>query len=108
MPGRKSTILYRPSPSVVAVLTLSISAGLLASTVTPGRTAFDGSRTTPAIAPFCAQASAGKKTNDATMATPVKQDFHLRIHPPIGSYASETSGDYYLQSSSAPMFSGSA
>src|SRR5712671_2930164 len=82
MPGRRSTILYKPSPSVVAVLTFSISAGLLASTVTPGRTAFDESRTTPAMAPFCARASAGNKTNDAKAATPARQDCHLHIRPP--------------------------
>src|SRR6185503_10617864 len=38
---------YRPAPSVVAVRTFSISAGLAASTVTPGRTAPELSVTTP-------------------------------------------------------------
>ena len=50
IPGRKSMILYCPWLSVIAVRTRSISAGLLASTVTPGRTAPVVSRTTPAIA----------------------------------------------------------
>src|SRR6516164_1261341 len=48
-PGTKSTILYWPCPSVTAVRTFSISAGLEASTVTPGKTAPDGSLTTPAM-----------------------------------------------------------
>jgi hypothetical protein len=43
---RKSTIRYRPWLSVTAVRTRSIRAGLLASTVTPGRTPPDASRTT--------------------------------------------------------------
>src|SRR5678815_5308838 len=37
-PGRRSTIRYCPCPSVVAERTRSISAGLEASTVTPGST----------------------------------------------------------------------
>ncbi len=40
---------YWPLPSVTAVRTFSISVGLAASTVTPGRTAPDASFTTPAI-----------------------------------------------------------
>src|SRR5687767_5365223 len=42
-------ILYWPDPSVVADRTFSISAGLAASTVTPGITAPEASLTTPAI-----------------------------------------------------------
>jgi hypothetical protein len=38
-----------PLPSVVAVRTFSISAGLDASTVTPGNTAPDESRTVPVM-----------------------------------------------------------
>jgi hypothetical protein len=49
VPGRRSTIEYRPDPSVVTVRDLSISAGLEAVTVTPGMMAPDGSFTTPAI-----------------------------------------------------------
>jgi hypothetical protein len=48
-------------------LTFSISAGLAASTVTPGSTAPDASRTVPAIEPFaaddCARAAAGKRSS---------------------------------------------
>src|ERR1700724_3683475 len=42
-------MLYRPSLSLTAVRTFSIRAGLAASTVTPGSTAPDVSRTTPVI-----------------------------------------------------------
>ena len=48
-PGRRSTMLYRPSPSVTTLRTFSMSAGLEASTVTPGSTPPDASLTTPAI-----------------------------------------------------------
>ena len=37
VPGRRSTIVNRPAPSVIATRLPSISAGLDASTVTPGR-----------------------------------------------------------------------
>src|SRR6185295_11636817 len=49
---------YWPAPSVTALRTFSIRAGLAASTVTPGRTAPDASFTTPAMAPLelCADA----------------------------------------------------
>src|SRR5262245_40850918 len=50
VPGRRSTMRYWPVPSVTTERTFSISAGLAASTVTPGRTAPDGSLTTPASA----------------------------------------------------------
>ena len=46
-PGRSSIIRKRPSLSVVAMRTFSMSAGLAASTVTPGSTAPDASLTTP-------------------------------------------------------------
>src|SRR6266478_5866963 len=61
MPGGRSTALYRPSPSVTMVRTFSMSAGLVASTVTPGRTAPDESRTTPAtpLVARCAHADGG-------------------------------------------------
>ena len=53
VPERRSTMLYGPSPSVTAVRTFSISAGLAASTVTPGSTAPDVSLTSPAIPLAC-------------------------------------------------------
>ena len=49
VPGRSSMNRYCPLPSVTTLRTFSISAGLVASTVTPGKTAPEGSRTTPAI-----------------------------------------------------------
>ena len=58
VPGRRSTILYWPCASVVTVRTRSISAGLLASTVTPGITAPVVSFTTPAIPVACANVDA--------------------------------------------------
>src|SRR5688572_7352400 len=57
---------YWPVPSVTAVRTFSISAGLAASTVTPGSSASDVSFTVPAMA-ACAQTTAGA-TNRITNA----------------------------------------
>ena len=57
-PGRRSTILYCPAPSVVTVRVFSMSTSLDASTLTPGRTAPEVSLTTPAIA-LCAWTTAG-------------------------------------------------
>ena len=51
-------IWYCPLPSVTTLRTFSISAGLAASTVTPGSTAPDESRATPSI-DACASAAAG-------------------------------------------------
>ena len=48
-PIGKSMIRYTPWPSVLAVRTFSMSAGLVASTVTPGNTPPDESLTTPAM-----------------------------------------------------------
>src|SRR4030095_950185 len=61
-PGRKSVSLYWPGASVVAVRTRSISAGLAASTVTPGSTAPLVSRTTPAMPVVCANATCVETT----------------------------------------------
>ncbi len=52
VPGRKSTMRYWPESSVTAVRTFSMSAGLEASTVTPGSTPPDESRTVPAREPW--------------------------------------------------------
>src|SRR5262249_41721581 len=49
---------YWPVPSVTVERVFSISAGLAASTVTPGRTAPDGSRTVP-VNDACARAEVG-------------------------------------------------
>src|SRR5207342_2518159 len=66
-------MLNRPSPSVMTVRTFSISAGLAASTVTPGRTAPEASLTTPAIplAAACwARVARGTNSAHITRATP--------------------------------------
>jgi hypothetical protein len=59
---------YWPVPSVTAVRTFSMRAGLVASTVTPGNIAPDASFTTPAIT-ACAKARPGLITNKTTSAT---------------------------------------
>ena len=64
-PGRRSTILYWPFPSVMALLVLSIRAGLAASTVTPGSAPPVTSLTTPAIA-LCAEADPAISTTADT------------------------------------------
>src|SRR5215831_2830354 len=58
VPGRKFSIRYWPVPSVMALRVFSISAGLAASTVTPGSTAPDVSLTTPAM-DACANTACG-------------------------------------------------
>jgi hypothetical protein len=60
-PGRRFSIAYCPVPSVTVDRTFSMSAGLDASTVTPGSTAPDASRTSPLIA-ACANAAAGSSS----------------------------------------------
>src|SRR5688500_8234860 len=60
---------YCPEPSLMAVRTFSMRAGLEASTVTPGRTAPDGSLMTPLMV-ACAQATWGaSQTTVMTTAT---------------------------------------
>jgi hypothetical protein len=49
-PGRRSTILYCPAPSVVTLRLFSMSTSLDASTLTPGSTAPDRSFTIPPMA----------------------------------------------------------
>ena len=74
-PARRSTMRYWPLPSVVADRTFSISAGLAASTVTPGSTAPDGSLTMPVI-DACAQAIDGR---DKTTSNTTPTTFKLRM-----------------------------
>ena len=54
---------YWPVPSDVALRTFSMRTGLAASTVTPGSTAPDASRTTPAMV-ACADAVEGNSSRD--------------------------------------------
>src|SRR5580765_7870831 len=65
VPGGNSVSRYCPVPSVVAVRTFWIRAGLVTSTVTPGSTASDASRTTPASV-ACANAVAGMRNRNPT------------------------------------------
>ena len=71
VPGRRSTIRYCPEPSVTASRVFSMSTGLDASTVTPGRTAPDESRTTP-VMEACANATAGTSRRSANAAKPCR------------------------------------
>src|SRR5205814_6897070 len=78
-------ILYVPRSSVIADLDFSMSAGLLASTVTPGKTAPVSSLTVPVNA-LCARASgasASKHTNEANtpMANGILMDFLIPLPP---------------------------
>src|SRR5262245_9161479 len=69
---------YWPEPSVTALRTFSMSAGLAASTVTPGSTAPELSLTIPVI-DACACANAGAIAN---MNTTRRTHWTPRIHPP--------------------------
>src|SRR5207248_885352 len=64
-PALRSTMRYWPVPSVTALRTFSISTGLDASTVTPGRTAPDASLTTPVIEAW-AKTAVGMASNELT------------------------------------------
>jgi hypothetical protein len=64
VPGLRFSILYAPFASDVTERTCSMSAGLAASTVTPGSTAPVASFTTPANA-LCARAALGNKSTAA-------------------------------------------
>src|SRR5262245_55934873 len=59
---------YCPEPSVVVDFTRSMSASLVASTVTPGSTAPVMSLTTPTIAD-CASATSGTAASEANVAS---------------------------------------
>src|SRR5262245_63500934 len=60
MPGRNDRMANWPEPLVVVERTFSISAGLSASTVTPGMTAPLSSRTVPVMEEVCAAAEMGR------------------------------------------------
>src|SRR5262249_40826211 len=80
VPGRRSIILYCPSASVTTLRTFSMSAGLLASTVTPGSTAPHVSRTTPAMA-LCAWAMLGTAAHTTVTKNGIRSTFHIRKPP---------------------------
>src|SRR5215510_3836956 len=73
MPGTSASIRYWPASLVTTERTFSINDGLAASTVTPGSTAPDESRTTPAIdACVCPSAARGRSESTATTTTTTK------------------------------------
>src|SRR5947207_3137016 len=72
-PGTRLMIRYAPLSSVVTVRVRSMSAGLDASTVTPGSTPPDASRTTPAMLPLsavCARTGVGARAEHTRKRTP--------------------------------------
>src|SRR3954463_10227228 len=77
-PGRRSTMVYLPSPSVDTVLVFSISASLATSTVTPGSTAPDVSFTVPPIA-LWARARVGSATTHTSAANALRKNRHFVI-----------------------------
>src|SRR5689334_1675105 len=86
---------YWPAPSVTTVRVFSINAGLDASTVTPGRTAPEPSRTTPAMDP-CAIAAAGRRLAHSTMRTLDNQRTIVRL-PSIATHCSDAGGEFGLR-----------
>src|SRR6266853_4241282 len=68
VPGRRSVTRYWPVPSLTTVRVFSMSAGLEISTLTPGRTAAEASRTTPAIV-ACANTRLGSSRIPAAAVT---------------------------------------
>src|SRR5688572_23642588 len=92
-----------PVPSVTAVRTFSISAGLAASTETPGSTAPELSRTVPAIT-ACARAVVGTSTIDATTARifTAARIFHLTFSK--RRYAGPAKAGHYVLAFSRPPF----
>src|SRR5215831_14318950 len=74
-------ILYCPVSSVTTDRTFSISASLLASTLTPGKTAPDESFTTPAIA-LCANVRVGHATVHANAMNNETATFRIISLPP--------------------------
>src|SRR6266852_8650794 len=73
---------YCPWPSVKTVRVFSMSAGLDASTETPGSTAPLESRTTPAISAFCAKSREGTSVSANDITTRINVDRALIDSPP--------------------------
>src|SRR5437773_2033382 len=80
VPARRSMMRYWPEPSVTAERVLSMSAGLDASTVTPGSTAPDASRTVPVTA-ACANSGTGssRRTTNARHVVAVRMGQSLLL-----------------------------
>src|ERR1700730_16718044 len=78
-------ILYWPEPSEVVLRTLSISAGLATSTVTPGSKAPETSLTSPAMLLVCAETATGSSKRhvatiirSAKLRIPILQDLQAQ------------------------------
>src|ERR1700692_444451 len=82
VPGRTSTMEYRPSLLVVTVRDLSISASLAASTLTPAMTAPELSFATPAIV-LCAEAVDENRERTTKAARTYVADFTVMLLPSI-------------------------
>ena len=76
VPGGRLTMRKRPRSSLTAVRTFSMSAGLVASTVTPGNAAPEVSRVEPAIDAWAHADEGSKRITTATRSMPHR---HLRI-----------------------------
>ena len=79
-PARRSTMRYDPSALVTAVRVFSMSDGLEASTVTPGRTAPEASLTTP-VRLACARATDGTSSSNPIITHTAR---HERMNTPFG------------------------
>ena len=84
-PGTNAMIRNCPWLSVKAVRVFSMSAGLEASTATPGSTAPLESRTTPAICAFCATARDGTSVNASNKTTETHVSRVIMLLPPTDS-----------------------
>ena len=78
-PGRRSTILYWPRSSVTAVRIFSMSAGLDASTVTPGRIAPVASVASPAMPPLTADCAEAPAVATSMIGTETNRTRQLRV-----------------------------
>src|SRR5207237_2178133 len=108
-PGRRSTTLYTPCASVTADRTPSMSTGLAASTVTPGSTPPEQSRTTPRML-LCADAATGSSRNIDNAATHTSprariRDDSLRIPNPESRIPSSESRRLFVVRAVADVLS---
>ena len=83
MPDLRFMIRYCPIPSVTTVRTFSMSAGLAASTVTPGRTAPDASLTTPVMDDWASVWADAAMGNSAAHASTATAPIDTRITSPL-------------------------
>src|SRR5690242_18336367 len=98
VPGGSAGNRNEPSASVTAVLTPT-NDGLLASTVTPGKTAPDESLTVPCIEPVCSCAHRGTALNKAAASNAasflITPPPGRPTSPPPGGWTPLLRGEYY-------------